>query len=99
MKKKESIWAARAEDPARARDELRRHRSEKLEMEGVTARVVGWAMSESPEGVPWWRVVNSKGECSVDRGSRVKRQQRKLEAEGVKFSPAGRLSMTKYQWG
>ncbi len=72
--------------------------AEHLEMEGVTARVVGWAMSESPEDVPWWRVVNSKGECSVDRGSKVKRQQRKLEAEGVKFSPAGRLSMTKYRW-
>lgn len=72
--------------------------AEKLAMEGITARVVGWAMSESPDDVPWWRVVNSKGECSVDRGRRVKRQQRKLEAEGVEFSPAGRLSMSKYRW-
>ena len=97
MKKTEAIWALVRKIP-HGRVMSYGGIAEKLEMEGVTARVVGWAMSESPEGVPWWRVVNSKGECSVDRGSRVKRQQRKLEAEGVKFSPAGRLSMTKYRW-
>ena len=69
-----------------------------LETEGITARVVGWAMSESPEDVPWWRVVASSGLCSVDKGAKVPRQQRKLEAEGVEFSAAGRLSMKRFEW-
>ena len=94
--KKKAIWALVRKIP-RGRVMTYGGVAEKLELEGVTARVVGWAMSESPDDVPWWRVVNSKGQCSVDRDRRVKRQQRKLEAEGIEFSPAGTLSLRQYQ--
>lgn len=97
MSKKAAIWALVRKIP-RGRVMTYGGVAEKLGLEGVTARVVGWAMSESPDDVPWWRVVNSKGECSVDREQRVKRQQRKLEAEGVQFTPAGRLSLARYRW-
>lgn len=96
--KKHAIWALVRKIP-RGRVMSYGGVAEKLQLEGVTARVVGWAMSESPDDVPWWRVVNSKGQCSVDRDQRVKRQQRKLEAEGIVFSPAGTLPMRKYRWG
>lgn len=72
--------------------------AEALALEGLGARQVGYAMGECPDDVPWWRVVNSKGECSVDRGQRVPRQRRKLEAEGVVFKESGRIDMKVYRW-
>src|SRR5579859_3884006 len=52
------------------------------------ARMIGWIMNETPEGVPAQRVINSKGELS---GSWAFGQQgmmrRLLEAEGIIFSP------------
>lgn len=50
----------------------------------LTARQVGRAMGESPEDVPWQRVVNAAGRCSVDTPQNP-RQQRLLEGEGVVF--------------
>jgi methylated-DNA-protein-cysteine methyltransferase related protein len=45
------------------------------------ARWVGGAMSRSPDGVPWWRVINARGRISVrDLASE---QRARLEAEGV----------------
>lgn len=51
----------------------------------ITARVVGWAMSQCPDDVPWHRVVNAAGRCSVDGDSPLGRQRRLLEKEGVQF--------------
>ena len=95
--KKKAIWALVRKIP-RGRVMSYGGVAEKLALEGVTARVVGWAMSESPDDVPWWRVVNSKGECSVDRDRKTKRQQKKLEAEGITFTKTGKLSLPKYRW-
>src|SRR5487761_2340788 len=55
------------------------------------ARMVGWIMNESVEGVPAQRVINSKGELSGSwafgqRGT----MRRLLEAEGIVFTEDGR---------
>lgn len=64
----------------------------------LTPRAVGWAMRACPVNVPWHRVVNASGGCSTDLVPRNQpgRQQKLLEAEGVNFSPAGRLDMNHY---
>jgi methylated-DNA-protein-cysteine methyltransferase related protein len=63
------------------------------------ARMVGWFMNESPEGVPAQRVINSKGELS---GSWAFGQQGRmrslLEAEGIVFSANGRVDLKRYGW-
>jgi methylated-DNA-protein-cysteine methyltransferase-like protein len=64
------------------------------------ARAVGWAMRQCPEGLPWYRVVNAKGQVSVGArypdGKLV--QQALLEEEGVTFDAAGRLDLDKHAW-
>lgn len=59
---------------------------------------VGGAMSSCPEGVPWQRVINSKGEISERDGAGARRQRLLLEEEGVEFSDRGRIYMKKYEW-
>lgn len=63
------------------------------------ARMIGWIMNETPEGVPAQRVINSKGELS---GSWAFGQQGKmrqlLEAEGIVFSAEGRVDLKRYGW-
>ncbi|MFL5586563.1 MAG: MGMT family protein [Ktedonobacteraceae bacterium] len=63
------------------------------------ARMVGWIMNESPEGVPAQHVINSKGELSGSwafgqRGS----MRQLLEAEGIVFSPEERVDLKRYGW-
>lgn len=66
----------------------------------LSPRAVGWAMHGCPKGVPWQRVVNSRGGMSTDRLPDVPTglQQAMLEAEGVKFRPNGTLDLTRYRW-
>ena len=63
------------------------------------ARMVGWFMNVTPEGVPAQRVINSKGELS---GSWAFGQQGRmrslLEAEGIVFSQEGRVDLKRYGW-
>lgn len=63
------------------------------------ARMVGWFMNESPEGVPAQRVINSKGELSGSWafGSHDLMRQL-LEGEGIKFSADGRVDLKRYGW-
>jgi methylated-DNA-protein-cysteine methyltransferase-like protein len=63
------------------------------------ARMVGWFMNESPEGVPAQRVINSKGELSGSWafGQPLKMRQL-LEAEGIIFSADGRVDLKHYGW-
>lgn len=65
-----------------------------------TPRAVGWAMHRCPDGVPWQRVVNARGECSADRvaGNEPGRQRRLLEREGVAFDRHGRVDMDRHCW-
>lgn len=71
-----------------------------LMIEPLSARAVGWAMNTCPEGVPWHRVVNSRGGCSTDRLPHVPTglQRSLLEREGVEFGPSGNLSLERYRW-
>ena len=62
----------------------------------LTARQVGRAMSECPDDVPWHRVVNAAGGCSVDTEDNP-RQQRLLEREGVVFR-GSRLRLRAVRW-
>jgi len=48
------------------------------------ARMIGWIMNETPEGVPAQRVINSKGELSGSWAFGQRGKMRKLlEAEGI----------------
>lgn len=63
------------------------------------ARMVGWFMNESPEGVPAQRVINSKGELSGSWAFGSPDLMRQLlEAEGIVFSADGRIDLKRYGW-
>jgi methylated-DNA-protein-cysteine methyltransferase related protein len=63
------------------------------------ARMVGWVMNESPQGVPAQRVINSKGELSGSWAFGQSDTMRQLlEAEGIVFSSDDRVDMKRYGW-
>jgi methylated-DNA-protein-cysteine methyltransferase related protein len=63
-----------------------------------SARAVGGAMRQCPDGVPWHRVVNAQGGISRRRQSSGMLTQRiRLEQEGVKLR-GGRVPLSRYQW-
>ena len=65
------------------------------------ARAVGYALFNLREGVtvPWHRVVNAKGEISLNgRAGRPGLQRRLLEDEGIVFDAQGRLSLQTHLW-
>ena len=62
------------------------------------ARAVGQAMRVCPAGVPWHRVVNSRGAVSRrGDGSGALSQRLLLEGEGVRFA-RGRIDLRRYGW-
>lgn len=65
----------------------------------LSPRAVGWALRQSPEDVPWQRVVNASGGCSTDRlGDMPPGQQRALlEREGIRFRKDGTLDLAVYR--
>lgn len=67
--------------------------------EGYTPRTVGFAMHSCGDAVPWHRVINAQGACSTGRVVLPHdKQQRMLEAEGVKFNERHRCELKKYLW-
>ncbi len=63
------------------------------------ARMIGWIMNETPQGVPAQRVINSKGELSGSWAFGQKGRMRQLlEAEGVAFTEDGRVDLKRYGW-
>jgi methylated-DNA-protein-cysteine methyltransferase-like protein len=62
------------------------------------ARQVGYALHALPQdsGVPWFRVVNARGRISLPGGAEVQRAL--LEAEGIRFSPAGLIDLSRFGW-
>src|SRR5712691_2998195 len=63
------------------------------------ARMIGWIMNESPNGVPAQRVINSKGELSGSWAFGQSGTMRQLlEAEGIVFSSEERVDMKRYGW-
>lgn len=65
------------------------------------SRGVGWLLHSSSRkyGLPWHRVLNSRGKISHPIDSvHYTRQQKALEREGVVFE-GGRVDLKKYLWG
>ena len=65
------------------------------------ARLVGFALRslEEESDVPWYRVVNSRGEISRrGLGDSEHMQRIILQAEGIEFSDAGRIDLARFQW-
>jgi methylated-DNA-protein-cysteine methyltransferase-like protein len=63
------------------------------------ARVVGWALKQCPEGLPWHRVVNARGAVSPRGGTLGEPYQRDLlEDEGVAFGASGCVDLAVYGW-
>lgn len=65
------------------------------------ARAVGYALHFLPAGsdVPWWRVINAKGEVSLrGRGTNADLQRALLEHEGVVFNAAGVCNLRDFRW-
>lgn len=66
-----------------------------------SARGVGRVLRQLPDGsdVPWWRVINGRGEVTIPRSSHAGPLQRALlEDEGVEFGPGGRVDMRRFGW-
>ena len=65
------------------------------------SRQVGSILRSLSSGsqLPWYRVINSKGEIS-SRGKPASEQQQraKLESEGVEFNDRGRISLGQFGW-
>ncbi len=59
-------------------------------------RQIGYALHAlEVEDVPWHRVINAKGECSLGPQSK---QRERLEVEGVTFSERGRVDLKRFRW-
>ena len=65
-----------------------------------TARAVGRALSKLPEDtlIPWFRVINAKGEISFPIGSdKYKTQKQHLLDEQIVFRN-GKINLKSYRW-
>jgi methylated-DNA-protein-cysteine methyltransferase-like protein len=64
------------------------------------ARQVGSILkSFSGPNIPWFRIVNSKGEISQRRNESSQSMQRDiLEGEGVRFTESNRVDLSQYLW-
>ena len=65
------------------------------------ARQVGYALHNLKEGteVPWYRVINRKGQISFTPGTTAESLQRTLlESEGVIFNTKNTIDLNKYQY-
>ena len=65
-------------------------------------RLVGYAMHALPNGtdLPWHRVINAEGRVSARSGEDAGRVRQRvlLEAEGLHFDAAGRISLARQGW-
>jgi methylated-DNA-protein-cysteine methyltransferase related protein len=64
------------------------------------ARLVGYALHNLPKNtkVPWFRVINSKGEISFPKKSKAfKTQKMLIDKERVMFNN-NKIDLTKYGW-
>lgn len=69
------------------------------EYDSVKARWVGVAMRDSPDDLPWQRVINYQGAISLPKGSAGAEKQRALlEMEGVAFDARGRVDFDTVGW-
>ena len=61
------------------------------------ARMVGAALQQASRQtpLPWHRVINARGELSLD-GQEAQTQRERLVAEGIVFRANGRIDLNKY---
>ena len=66
------------------------------------ARLVGYALhalrSDIDPSVPWHRVINAKGEISLDDYSGADLQRKLLQAECVIFDKRNRVDLERFGW-
>jgi len=48
--------------------------------------------------LPWWRVINAKGQIAIQEDESYNEQWMSLEAEGVQVGLNGIIDLGKYQW-
>lgn len=65
---------------------------------GCDARLVGFAMANCPDDVPWQRVINAQGKISLRGNDGAAKQRMRLEAEGVEFDLRGKIDLDNYRW-
>lgn len=67
---------------------------------GEHARMVGYALAALPSGttVPWHRIINAQGTVSRRRSGDSLSQRMRLEREGIRFDPRGRVSFATFGW-
>ncbi len=54
--------------------------------------------SSDKEGLPWYRVINSKGMISLPPGRGFELQRQLLEDEGVEFDRRGKVDLKRFLW-
>ncbi len=64
------------------------------------ARAVGAVLRAlDAQDVPWWRVINARGELTIPRIHHGRKLQKTLlEEEGVTVSAGGRVDMRRFGW-
>lgn len=97
----EKVWLLTLQIP-RGRVAWYGQLAEMLDAPGA-ARTVGWALNAlTPEQVahiPWQRVINKMGRCSIRHSEHSARhQQALLEAEGVQFDARGYTDFRRFGW-
>jgi methylated-DNA-protein-cysteine methyltransferase-like protein len=63
-------------------------------------RGVVWILhsSSGKHGLPWHRVINSKGVIALKQGAGFEEQVMRLVDEGVRVGKSGEIDLKKYQW-
>jgi len=64
----------------------------------IRARWVGYALKSCPEDVPWWRVVNARGQVSARMGHGPHIQPLMLEEEGIQMEANQILDLKSVLW-
>lgn len=64
------------------------------------AREVAYILhsSSDKEGLPWQRVINSKGKISMKPGHGYEMQKKMLEDEGIVFGEDDRVDFERFLW-
>ena len=64
------------------------------------ARQVVWVLHTHAEKLrlPWFRIINSKGEISLPKGGGFELQRARLKREGVKVTADGKIDLDQFQW-
>jgi methylated-DNA-protein-cysteine methyltransferase-like protein len=64
------------------------------------ARGVVWILhsSSGKHGLPWHRVINSRGVIALKPGTGLEEQVMRLVDEGVRVGKSGEIDLKKYQW-